>query len=314
MMRVGIVSHMDYLKHDTGPGHPERPDRLRAIHGLLDEIGLAQDLDPIVPRSVEQSWLEAVHARAHVENVRSLCEKGAPHMGDGETTICPPSFDIASLAVGGTFEAVDAVMEDRVDSVFCAVRPPGHHAERDRAMGFCLFNNVAITARYIQKTHELERVLIIDWDVHHGNGTQHIFDRDPTVFYFSIHQYPHYPGTGDSNEIGIDEGEGTTLNVPVGAGSGDSEYLDAFRERLLPAAEEFQPEFVIISAGFDAHRDDPLSGTRVTEAGFGEMTQFVLQIVRDFAEGRLISVLEGGYNLDSLSRSLETHLRTLLEA
>ncbi len=314
MARVGIVSHQDYLKHDTGPGHPERPDRLRAIHERLETAGLARELDAVVPRSAERSWLEAVHAPEHVKNVKALCQNGSAHTGDGETTICPSSFAIASLAVGGTFEAIDAVMEGQLDSAFCAVRPPGHHAERDRAMGFCLFNNAAIAARYIQKTHGLERVLIVDWDVHHGNGTQHLFEPDPSVFYFSIHQYPHYPGTGGAAEIGFDDGEGTTLNVPVGLGSGDSAYLGAFQDRLLPAIRAFQPEFLIISAGFDAHGDDPLSGTSVTEDGFARMTECVLQAAKNHSEGRLVSVLEGGYNLQSLSRSVEAHLRALLEA
>ena len=227
--------------------------------------------------------------------------------------ICPPSFDIARLAVGGTFEAIDAVMDGRVDAAFCPVRPPGHHAERDQAMGFCLFGNVAAAARYAQDTYGLERVAIVDWDVHHGNGTQHIFQEDPTVFYFSIHQFPHYPWrSGGIEEIGEGAGRGATLNAPMEAGSGDAEYLRVFDERLLPALAKYEPEFVLVSAGFDAHEDDPLSGVRVTQSGFVEMTRRVMDIAGTHAGGRLVSVLEGGYNLEGLAACVEVHLRALL--
>lgn len=314
MGTVGLIGHADYLKHDTGAGHPERPERLEAIHDHLRKTSLQEDLLVLEPRYAEVSWLEKAHAPEHVANVQSRCEQGISYMEDFETMICPRSFDIARLAVGATFEAVDAVMHQKADAVFCAVRPPGHHAEYDRAMGFCLFSNVVITARYIQETYGLERIAIIDWDVHHGNGTQHILENDPTVFYFSIHQYPHYPGTGRAEEKGIGSGEGYTLNVPVHAGMGDDTYIRAFDRQLLPAMDRFKPEFVLISAGFDAHIDDPLSATRVTEAGFAEMTRRVISIARDHAGGRLVSVLEGGYDLGALSRSVETHLRTLKDA
>lgn len=313
MATVGLIGHDDYMAHDTGGSHPERPERLQAIHTRLDETGLRSDLLALAPRHADMSWLEKVHDPAHVANVKSRCERGLDYMEDFETMLCPQSFDIARLAVGATFEAVDAVMDHRANSVFCAVRPPGHHAEYDRAMGFCLFDNVVVTARYIQETYNLERVLIIDWDVHHGNGTQHLLDNDPSVFYFSIHQYPHYPGTGRAEERGVGRGEGSTLNVPVSAGTGDDAYLRAFDEKLLPAMNDFKPEFVIISAGFDAHVRDPLSATQVTEGGFSEMTKRVQSIADDHANGRLISVLEGGYDLVGLSLSVEAHLKTLLE-
>ncbi len=313
MATVGFISHPDYLNHDTGLWHPERPDRLRAILQRLEETGLQKDLLAIPPRAAEAAWLEKIHTKEHVANVRTRCEQNRPHMGDGETMICPASFEIARLAVGAAFGAVDAVMDGRSDAVFCAVRPPGHHAEHDRAMGFCLFNNVVVAARYIQETCNLKRVVIIDWDVHHGNGTQHILEEDPNVFYFSTHQYPHYPGTGSIHEIGLAPGMGTTLNAPMEAGAGDDNYLEAFDERFMPAMERFKPEFVIISAGFDAHEDDPLSATRVTEAGFVEMTRRALAIAHTHAGGRLISVLEGGYDLNGLSCSVEAHLRTLME-
>lgn len=314
MAKVGLVSHPDYLEHDTGPGHPERPDRLRAILEWLDREGVAQDLEQIAPRHADVTWLEKVHLPEHVANVKGRIGQGLSFMEDWETMICPLTFDIARLAVGATFAAADAVIQGEVGSAFCAVRPPGHHAEREKAMGFCLFNNVAVAARYLQEVHDLERVLILDWDVHHGNGTQHIFEQDPNVFYFSIHQYPHYPWiSGNINEIGTGPGRGANLNAPMEMGAGDEQYLKAFDERLLPAMDRFRPEFVIISAGFDAHIDDPLAGARVTESGFVEMTRRAMAIADDHAGGRLMSVLEGGYDLASLSRSVEVHLRTLGE-
>ena len=271
------------------------------------------DLLATEPFHVDEDWLTRGHAEAHVKNVKARCSQGAPCMEDYETMLSPGSFDIARLAVGATFKATDQVFAGEADRAFCAVRPPGHHAEHSRAMGFCLFNNVVIAARYAQERHGIERVMILDWDVHHGNGTQHILENDPSVFYFSIHQYPHYPGTGAREEKGHGDGTGATLNAPVIGGTGDDEYLKIFDEELIPAMDAFKPDFVIVSAGFDAHVNDPLSSTRVTENGFAQMTRRALSIAADHSEGRLISVLEGGYDLDGLSRSVEVHLRTLLE-
>ena len=314
MKNVSFISHPDYQAHDTGSGHPERPERLRAIHKHLAETGLESDLQLTEPLHADEAWLTRAHAETHVKNVKARCSQGAPSMEDYDTMLSRGSFDIARLAVGATFKATDQVFSGESDRAFCAVRPPGHHAEHSRAMGFCLFNNVVIAARYAQETHGLERVLILDWDVHHGNGSQHILDDDPSVFYFSIHQYPHYPGTGAREEKGHGEGVGATLNAPVIGGSGDDEYLRIFDEELLPAMDAFKPQFVIVSAGFDAHVNDPLSATRVTEDGFARMTERALSIASDHADGRLISVLEGGYDLEGLSLSVEAHLRTLLDA
>jgi len=228
-----------------------------------------------------------------------------------DTGICPESFEVALLSVGGVLTAIDRIMEGEVERAFCAIRPPGHHAERERAMGFCIFNNVAIGARYLQERYAIERVLIIDWDTHHGNGTENAFLTDPTVFYASIHQYPHYPGTGARLDKGVGEGEGYTLNIPLPAGSGDKEYIAAFQDILLPTAHAFSPQFILLSAGFDAHRDDPLSGMFLTEDGFEELTHLILELAQKNCQGRLVSVLEGGYNLIALSRSVERHLFVL---
>ena len=314
MKKVALIGHPEFQNHDTGKGHPERPERLAALHQHLDKSGLGQDLTTIEPFVVDEDWLHRGHAAAHVTNVRKRCEQGATYMEDYETMLCPASYDIARRAVGATFAGADAIASGDVDFAFCAVRPPGHHAEFDRAMGFCLFNSVAIAARYIQETHDLERVVIIDWDVHHGNGTQHILETDPSIFYFSIHQFPHYPGTGAADERGLGEGLGATLNLPVPAGTGDDVYRDAFDQTLIPAMETFRPEFVIVSAGFDAHVRDPLSMTRVSDEGFARMTEQVLTIANDHANGRLLSVLEGGYDLEGLSSGVETHLKVLLDA
>lgn len=313
MKSVALIGHPDFQQHDTGQGHPERPERLAAVHQRLTESGLEQRLTVIEPVIASEDWLHRGHAAAHVNNVRRRCEQGATYMEDYETMLCPASYDIARKAVGATFAGADAIASGNVDHAFCAVRPPGHHAEFDRAMGFCLFNSVVIAARYIQETHGAERVAIIDWDVHHGNGTQHILETDPSIFYFSIHQYPHYPGTGAEEERGHGEGHGATLNVPVPAGVGDDVYLKAFDEILTPALNDFKPQFVIVSAGFDAHIRDPLSMTRVTDEGFAKMTEQVLTIADEHANGRLLSVLEGGYDLESLSSCVETHLKVLLD-
>ena len=314
MPGVGLIAHPDFSQHETGPGHPERPERLHAIQRRLDETGLQGRLFDIAPRMLETDWLEKVHTSRHIADVQRRCEQNMRLMDAADTFICPASFNVGRLAAGAACEAVDAVMNNRADAVFCATRPPGHHAERDTAMGFCLFNNVAVAARYIQSAHRLERILIVDWDVHHGNGTQHIFEEDPTVFYFSTHQYPHYPWfSGSSGEMGIGAGKGTNLNAPLPAGAGDEQYLRAFDELLAPAMERFRPEFVIVSAGFDAHVNDPLSATQVTEEGFAEMTRRARKIARIYANDRLISVLEGGYDLNGLARCVEYHLSALLE-
>ncbi|MBX3237512.1 MAG: histone deacetylase [Nitrospiraceae bacterium] len=314
MGKTGFIYDPRYLEHDMGSGHPESPNRLRAILQQMERSGTSELVTAIEPRSAADEWVTQVHHPSYVASLRARAPSSGRVPLDADTSMSPGSLPAAYLAAGGALAAVDAVMNGQVEHAFCAVRPPGHHAESDHAMGFCLFNNAAIAARYVQKWHGLSRVLIVDWDVHHGNGTQHSFESDPTVFFFSTHQYPHYPGTGRATEEGKGEGQGFTINVPMEAGEGDEEYRAVFQKVLIPAADSFKPEFVIISAGFDAHRDDPLASMGLTEEGYAELTGIVAGIARRHCQGRLISCLEGGYNLTALGASVDRHIRALLDA
>ena len=309
---TGLVYDEAYLDHDTGGSHPETSDRLRAIMDRLRKEGLLKRLRRIEPRKAARKWITTIHTPDYVENVAETCRAGNSCLHSLDTRICPASFQVALLAVGGVLEAVDALQAGRVPNAFCAVRPPGHHATADRAMGFCLFNNVAIAARYAQQQHGLDRVLIVDWDTHHGNGTQDAFYDDPSVLYFSCHQSPFYPGTGAASETGRGEGEGYTINVPLPAGTGNEEYLKAFRETLRPRALEFDPDLVLISAGFDAHRADTLGGMDVTEDGYARMTTEVMGIADECCAGRIVSSLEGGYALAHQARAVAAHLKALM--
>ncbi len=314
MLPTGLVLDPGFFAHDTGSTHPESPRRLDAITRGLNASDLVDRLVRLPAPPADRKWLRTVHTAQHVDRLAHVSpEQGHVYL-DGDTPMSPESYHAALQAVGGTLAAIDAVMDGRVANAFCAVRPPGHHAEPDRAMGFCLFNNVAIGARYVQKRYGLARVAVLDWDVHHGNGTQAAFYDDPTVLYISLHQYPWYPGTGSAEEVGAGRGEGLTLNIPMAAGRGDDEYLKAFDLRVGPAVREFAPDFVLISAGFDAHRDDPLAMMAVTEFGFRGMTDAVNDWAAVTARGRVVSCLEGGYNLTALASSVETHVRALTEA
>lgn len=301
-----------------GFSHPESPERLRAIVGHLEAAGLMPQLLPIPPLPPDEDrlapWITNIHSYAYLKELRSKAPREGRVALDPDTSISRGSLRAAYLAVGGALAAADAVVEGRVQHAFCAVRPPGHHAEQNHAMGFCLFNNVAVAARYLQKQHGLERIAIVDWDVHHGNGTQRAFYEDPSVFFFSTHQFPYYPGTGRADERGAGRGEGYTLNVPLQAGKGDKEYLDIFNRVLRPALQNYRPEAIIISAGFDAHQDDPLAGMNLSTQGYAALTRVVKEIAGEHAQGRLLSCLEGGYNLEALAASVETHLRVLLES
>ena len=308
---VAFVFHPGCMAHDNGPGHPERPERVKAIRDHLDACGLLSRLLVVEPSPCPADRLARVHHPAYVEAIRRACAR-APLRLDPDTAVSPGSWDAALLAAGGALAAGDAVLSGRASSAFAAVRPPGHHAEADRAMGFCLFNNIAVAARYLQDEHGLGRIFIVDWDVHHGNGTQHLFEDDDSVFYFSVHQFPFYPGTGAAAEQGRGRGRGFTLNVPLPAGSGDDRYLEVFRRDLLPALERFRPEMILISCGFDAHRADPLAGMEITAAGYGGLTEIVKGAADQLCGGRIVSLLEGGYDLRALGSSAEAHIGALL--
>jgi acetoin utilization deacetylase AcuC-like enzyme len=312
-MATGLVHDPRFLEHRTPPGHPERPERLESVLKHLERTGRMSRLVAIPAEPCAMEWIERVHPRAHVEELRRACASAgdAPLYLDPDTPVSAGSWQAALLACGGTLRACDSVLGGRVANAFVAARPPGHHAESSRAMGFCLLNQVAIAARYLQARHGIERVLIVDWDVHHGNGTQEIFYGDPSVLYFSTHEYPFYPGTGAREERGQGRGEGATLNVPMGAGAGDEEFLAAYRERLVPAARSFRPGFVLVSAGFDAHASDPLAGARLSTACYGELTRIVRSIADESCGGKLVSVLEGGYDLQALAESVAAHLDAL---
>ena len=310
---TGFVYGDIYLRHDTGPTHPERPARLTAIVERLKAKALLAHLVALKPQPAATEWLTTVHDPDYVARIERSCREKAPFVDTRDCPISPGTADAAVQAAGGVLGAVDAVMAGTIRNAFCAVRPPGHHARRNKAMGFCYFNNVAVAARYIQKRHKLAKVLIVDWDVHHGNATQEMFYDDPTVFYFGIHQSPFYPGTGAADQKGSGKGLGTTLNVPLPAGSGDADFTKAFRQALRPAALAFRPDFVLVSAGFDAHEHDLLGRMKVTTAGFAELTRIVKDIAHACAKDRLVSVLEGGYNLDALADSVEAHIRVLME-
>lgn len=311
--RTGFVYDPLYLEHKTGPGHPEAPERLAAIVGRLEAAGLADKLAHLTPAPAPMEWIETIHSAEYVERARAACEQGDRYLDSMDVPISRQSYNAAVMAAGGVLAAVDAVMGGNVANAFCAVRPPGHHALRDRAMGFCIFNNVAIGTRYLQGKYGLSRVLIADWDVHHGNGTQEAFYDDPNVLYFSIHQWPFYPGTGSASQSGAEAGSDLTINVPVPAGAGDADYVGAFEQRLRPAAMAFRPDFVFISAGFDPQASDGLGGMKVTTEGFARLTRIVKEIAQKCCQGRLVSVLEGGYGPELLAASVEAHIRALME-
>ena len=307
--KTGFVYHPDYLNHDTGPGHPERPDRLRASLAALQQNDVWDQLHLIEPTPATVEQIAYAHNPAYSEHIRLHCEREIPLTYD--TTVCHESFDIALLSTGGVLRAADAVATGVVKNAFAMVRPPGHHATPGQSMGFCLFNNIAVTARYLQREHGIRKVAIVDWDVHHGNGTQDIFYEDESVFFFSIHQSPLYPGTGSSRERGSGNGRGSTLNVPMPAGGGDDEYIEVFTDILMPALRDFSPEFLLISAGFDAHCLDPLAGIELTADGFSSLTDLMLEFAEETASERVVSALEGGYSLEGVSESVVAHVKRL---
>ncbi|MEZ5361514.1 MAG: histone deacetylase [Bryobacterales bacterium] len=310
-VRLGLLLDKVYKEHDTGPGHPERPERYDAVTAALERSGLLHHVERLKPRKAEVDEIALCHNRDYIALVEREVEAGRHELSTGDATICPRSYEVALAAVGGVLEAVDGVCKGELDRAFCAVRPPGHHARPNQGMGFCLFNNIALAARYAQSKHGLERVLIADWDVHHGNGTQDVFYEDGSVFFFSTHQAPWYPGTGKEWERGEGKGRDTTLNCPFPAGSGREEILGAFRHKLLPAARVFRPDLVLISAGFDSRKGDPLGQFLLTDDDFREMSEILLELASVTAGGRLISLLEGGYSLHGLAAGVQAHVEAL---
>ena len=312
-MPTGIVLSPRYRDHLTGPGHPERPDRVVAIESRLSADGLLDELVRIEPRPATEADVLRCHAAEYVAAARRDVAAGEESLSTGDTPISPGSFDTALLAAGGVLAAVDGVFAGRVANAFAVVRPPGHHATPTKGMGFCLFNNVAIAARYAQAVHGAERVMIADWDVHHGNGTQDIFYADASVFFFDTHQHPLYPGTGSAAETGTGPGRGFTKNCPFPAGAGRTEIVGAFAELLVPAAAAFRPDLLLVSAGFDSRIDDPLGSFRLTDDDFAELTGIVRDIAARHCNGRLVSTLEGGYAIEGLASAAAAHVRALLD-
>ncbi len=295
---IRVVSDPRYLDHEGPDGHPERPERLVAVSRALEEFEGQVEHAP--PREAEADEILRVHDRAHWDRVRQTAGTAVERL-DPDTYACGDSFSVARLAAGGTVDLVRSVAEGRARTGIAAVRPPGHHAESDRAMGFCLFNNVAVAARALQADCGLDKLMIVDWDVHHGNGTQHSFEEDPSVLYLSTHQFPFYPGTGDFGEAGRGRGAGATVNVPMPAGCGDLDYLGVFERIVTPVARGFEPEMILVSCGFDPHRDDPLASMEVSQEGFAAMTVILRQLAEELCGARIAFVLEGGYSVLGLT-------------
>ena len=300
-----------YLKHDTGANHPENATRIINTIEYLRSTSIWQKLDIEKPRAATVEEVSTVHAIGQIEEVAEIAKIGGGYL-DPDTYVSPDSYEAALYASGALLTAIDLVMDKKRDNAFCLVRPPGHHATPTKAMGFCLFNNVAIAAKYIQSEYNLDRIAIIDWDVHHGNGTQDAFYDDPSVLYFSMHKYPFYPGTGAKEETGIGSGSGFTINIPLSYNIEPQEYLEIFDEILKKRIKRFNPQFVLISSGFDAYRLDPISGLSLEASDFNALTKLTRNIADDCCEGRIVSCLEGGYHLLDLPKCIEAHLNGLV--
>ncbi|MEW6173094.1 MAG: histone deacetylase [Bacillota bacterium] len=311
MIRTGLVYDPVYLQHDTGR-HVEQPGRLSRTMAVLEEKGILGGIETLAPRAASVDEVAMVHSLDYIRKVEAFCKAGGGHL-DPDTVASPRSFDVALLAVGGALEAVDAVMEGRLDRVLALVRPPGHHALPNRAMGFCLFNNVAVAARYAKQKYKIKRVLIIDWDYHHGNGTEAAFYAEPGVLYFSTHSAAGYPGTGWVERKGEGSGEGFNINVPLPDIAGDEDLKYVFQEVLVPVAAEYAPELILVSAGQDGYRDDPIAGMNLTAAGYGALAAMVREIADRSAEGRIAGVLEGGYDLEGLGECVSAILTAWMQ-
>ncbi len=300
-----------YLKHDTGPDHPENSARIINTIEHLRSANCWQKLDIKKPRAATEAEVSAIHSTSQIEQIAEIARSGGGYL-DPDTYVSSDSYEAALNAAGAPLTAIDLIMDKKVDNAFCLVRPPGHHATPEKGMGFCLFNNVAIAAKYIQSRYSLDRIVIIDWDVHHGNGTQDAFYDDPSVMYFSMHRYPFYPGTGAEEETGKDSGSGFTINIPLSYNTEPQEYLKFFEEILEKRIKPFKPQFILISSGFDAYRLDPISGLSLEASDYNKLTKLTQNVAKDCCDGRIVSCLEGGYHLLDLPKCIEEHLNGLM--
>lgn len=314
MRKTGFLYDDRYLLHDTGKFHPENPARLKALRKGIEDAGLMKDLVHLKAVPAEMKWIEMVHDADYIAQFKNACTCGANDFMAADNQMCEISFDVALLAVGGVLDAVRRVVTGELDNAFCAIRPPGHHAEAGQAMGFCYFNNVAIAAQYLLIQWGLQRVGIIDLDVHHGNGTQRIFEQEPSVFYYSIHEHPTFafPGTGRDFERGSGNGYGYTKNSTALPGNGDEDYIGYFERDLIPAFDNFMPEFILLSTGFDAHKDDDMADMELTTEGYARLMRMIVEMADRYAGGKVVSVLEGGYCLERLPELGADHVRILL--
>lgn len=313
MAKLAYIYHELFEKHDPGSGHPESPRRVQSIQNHLQKTGFLNKVEVFSSPAVSREHLQRVHLPEYIDFVLEKSGVRQAVLDTGDTVINEYSVDAALHAAGAAVKAVDLIFKESFDKIFAAVRPPGHHAERSGAMGFCIFNNIAVAARYAQTYENVNKVLIIDWDVHHGNGTQQAFYNDPDVLYFSIHRSPFYPGSGREDETGEGEGKGFNLNYPIRMGLGDTEYIQLLEDGLARAEKLMKPDLILISAGFDAHEADPLGGMFVTDRGYYKLTEMIARFAQKHCQGRVISFLEGGYNLDALSSSVAKHLQCLLK-
>lgn len=315
MKKTGFLYDKRFLLHDTGPYHPEMAPRLEAILQGIESAGMLKHLISVPAKPADLKWIETIHKPEYIHKFEKVCLSGCREFECADNQICSKTYEIARLVVGGVLEAVNMVMDGKLDNAFCAIRPPGHHAEIGQAMGFCYFNNVAIAARFLQRKWDIKRILIIDFDVHHGNGTQHFFEEDPTVYYFSTHQHPSfaYPGTGREFEKGKFAGLGFTKNCPLLPGQGDKELKQIYKSELFPLFADFKPEVVLLSTGFDAHIDDVMSDIKFSSDCFEWIIKEIIKQANQYANGRIISVLEGGYSLERLPELAKTHVAALLD-
>ena len=310
-MNIGYVFHPSYLLHDTGAGHPESPARLESIMSYLKSSGLLNKLIKVEARRASSEEISLVHTARYQDVINEMCANGGGSL-DADTVLSQESCNAAKYAAGGAVAAVEAIMAGDVGKCFALVRPPGHHAFPDRGSGFCIYNNVAIAARFAREKFGIGRIAILDFDVHHGNGTQAIFDDDPETMYISVHQSPYYPGSGGVDDTGTGAAKGTKTNIPLPPGCGDSEYTTVYEEIVMPAVRRFRPNLILVSAGYDAHRDDPLAGMKLTASGYAAIVQRISMLANEYCGGKTVFCLEGGYNLGALARLVAATFRVLL--